>query len=77
MCITSANGEYYAIGNVWTHEGDPLNEGILEGYEDECLLYESLFDIRTGDVLRPLPQDSEPVYNAKIDDNNIFIRKQK
>lgn len=36
VCIINAEGNYYAIGNVCTHVGGPLDEGTLEGYEVEC-----------------------------------------
>jgi nitrite reductase/ring-hydroxylating ferredoxin subunit len=31
VCIINIEGNYYAIGNVCTHMGGPLNEGTLEG----------------------------------------------
>ena len=36
VCIANVEGKYYAIGNVCTHEGGPLADGRLEGYEVEC-----------------------------------------
>jgi len=36
ICIINAQGNYYAIGNVCTHVGGPLDEGMFEGYEVEC-----------------------------------------
>lgn len=30
VCIANVEGNYYAIGNVCTHLGGPLNEGTLE-----------------------------------------------
>ncbi|MGA9217472.1 MAG: Rieske 2Fe-2S domain-containing protein, partial [Nitrososphaeraceae archaeon] len=36
VCIINIEGKYYAIGNVCTHMGGPLNEGTLEGFEVQC-----------------------------------------
>ena len=36
VCIINIEGNFYAIGNVCTHVGGPLNEGTLEGFEVEC-----------------------------------------
>ncbi len=36
ICIANIDGKYYAINNVCTHEGGPLADGTLEGYEVEC-----------------------------------------
>jgi nitrite reductase/ring-hydroxylating ferredoxin subunit len=35
ICIINIEGNFYAIGNVCTHMGGPLNEGKLEGFEVE------------------------------------------
>ena len=34
--IVNVDRSYYAIGNICTHLGGPLNEGKLEGYDVEC-----------------------------------------
>ena len=36
ICIVNVEGKYYAIGNICTHEGGPLADGTLVGYEVEC-----------------------------------------
>ncbi len=36
ICIINIQDKYYAIGNVCTHEGGPLVDGTLQGYEVEC-----------------------------------------
>jgi nitrite reductase/ring-hydroxylating ferredoxin subunit len=46
VCIINIKGNYYAIGNVCTHMGGPLNEGTLEGFEVQCPWHGSKFDVR-------------------------------
>lgn len=36
IVLSMVNGEVYAIDAVCSHEGGPLEEGKLEGYELEC-----------------------------------------
>lgn len=36
VCVVNIEGNYYAIGNVCTHLGGPLDEGTLEGFDVEC-----------------------------------------
>ena len=50
ICIVNVKGKYYAIGSICTHEGGPLADGTLEGYEVECPWHGSKFDVRTGEV---------------------------
>ena len=77
VCIVNVEGNYYAIGNVCTHVGGPLNEGTLEGYDVECPWHGSKFDVRTGKPTRPPARQSVPTYEVKIEDNNILVRKQQ
>ena len=53
VCIINIEGNYYAIGNVCTHMGGPLNEGTLEGFEVQCPWHGSKFDVRTGEPTKP------------------------
>ena len=76
ICIVNVEGKYYAIGNICTHEGGPLADGNLEGYEVECPWHSSKFDVRTGEVKEPPASEPEPVYQIKVDGNNILIKKQ-
>ena len=76
ICIVNVEGKYYAIGNICTHEGGPLADGTLEGYEVECPWHGSKFDVRTGEVTSPPASESEPVYEVKVDGNSILIKKQ-
>ena len=75
VCIVNIEGNYYAIGNVCTHMGGPLNEGTLEGYDVECPWHGSKFDVRTGEPIRPPARQAIPIYEVKVENNNILVRK--
>ena len=77
VCIANVEGSYYAIGNVCTHLGGPLNEGTLEGYDVECPWHGSKFDVRTGEVTRPPAQKAAAGYEIKVEGNNILVRKHQ
>ena len=77
VCIINIEGNYYAIGNVCTHVGGPLDEGTLEGYEVECPWHGSKFDVRTGEPTKPPARSPEPTYEVKVEGDNILIRKRK
>jgi glycine betaine catabolism B len=76
VCIVNVEGKYYALGNVCTHVGGPLDEGTLEGYEVECPWHGSKFDVRTGEPTKPPARQPVPTYEVKIQDNNILVRRQ-
>ena len=76
VCIANVDGKYYAIGSICTHEGGPLADGTLDGYEVECPWHNSKFDVRTGEVTSPPANESEPAYEVKIEGHNILIKLQ-
>ncbi len=76
VCIANVDGNYYAIGSICTHEGGPLADGTLDGYQVECPWHNSKFDVRTGDVISPPANEPEPAYEVKIEGNNILIKLQ-
>ena len=76
ICIANVEGKYYAIGNVCTHLGGPLNEGTLERYEVECPWHGSKFDVRTGEPTKPPARQAVPKYEIKVEENNLLVRKQ-
>src|SRR5712692_9036099 len=71
VVLSMVNGEVYAIDAVCSHEGGPLEEGTLEGYEVECPWHGSKFDVRTGKVTRAPARRSESTYELRVDGNNI------
>jgi len=75
ICIVNFEGKYYALGNVCTHLGGPLDEGTLEGYEVECPWHGSKFNVRTGKPTKSPARQAVPVYKVKVEDNNLLVRK--
>ena len=45
ICVANVDGKYYAIGNICTHVGGPLDQGTLEGYQVECPWHGSKFTL--------------------------------
>lgn len=75
VCIVNVGGKFYAINNICTHEGGPLAEGTLSGYEVECPWHGARFDVRTGEVKSPPAESPVSTYEIKIDKDDIWIRK--
>jgi nitrite reductase/ring-hydroxylating ferredoxin subunit len=76
ICVANIDGKYYAIGNVCTHEGGPLADGTLDGFEVECPWHGSKFDVRTGEVRNPPAEQPEPTYEIKVDGTDILIKRK-
>jgi glycine betaine catabolism B len=76
IVLSMINGRIYAIDAVCSHEGGPLEDGTLDGYEVECPWHGSKFDVRTGEVTNPPADTPQSIYEVKVQDNNILIKKQ-
>jgi glycine betaine catabolism B len=77
VLVVNLKGKYYAIGNVCTHMGGPLDRGILSGHEVECPLHGSHFDVTNGQVKRGPAARPEPVYDVKVDAGSILVRPRQ
>ena len=65
IAVFNVEGQYYAIDDVCTHDGGPLAEGELEGFEIRCPRHGARFDVRTGKALC-LPA-FEPVHTHRVE----------
>ncbi len=74
VLLANVKSKYYAIGNVCTHVGGPLDRGVLEDNVVQCPLHGSRFDVTTGQVKRGPAARPEPVYEVKVEGDNILIR---
>lgn len=50
LLLTMVKGKVYAMDAVCSHEGGPLEEGTLEGYELKCPWHYAVFDVRNAKV---------------------------
>ena len=74
--IANVEGEFFAFADVCTHDDGPVAEGELEDYDIECPRHGARFDIRTGAV-RSLPAVTPiPVYELKIEGENILLNPE-
>ena len=48
VALCKASGHFYAIDDVCTHDGGPLDQGHLDGFRIECPRHGAKFDVTTG-----------------------------
>lgn len=77
VLVANVKGKYYAIGNVCTHFGGSLDQGMLNGQEVQCPLHGSRFDVTSGQVKRGPAAKPEPVYEVKVEAGSILVRPTK
>lgn len=65
--------QYFAIGDICSHDAGPLGEGDLEGHEIACPRHGARFDVRTGKVLSLPAIVDIPAYPVRVTDGKIEI----
>ena len=74
VCLAHAeDGEYYAIGDVCTHEEFNLSAGELWGLEVECPQHSSRFDLRDGHVTGLPAVISATTYPVTVEGGDVYI----
>jgi len=73
ILLVNLEGKYYAIGNICTHMGCMLSDGVLKGESVECLCHGSVFDVKTGSVLKGPAKKPESVFQVKVEGNQISV----
>lgn len=51
VLVCNVDGGFYAVEDICTHDGGPLDQGTLEGKCVVCPRHGATFDVTTGDAL--------------------------
>lgn len=71
--LVRVNDEVYCVDDICTHEHAHLSEGFVEGYEIECPLHGSIFDVRTGGV-KSLPATEDlKTFPVKVENGEVQV----
>jgi 3-phenylpropionate/trans-cinnamate dioxygenase ferredoxin subunit len=73
VVVFNVGGRFYCIADICTHDGGPLGEGPLEGFEVECPRHGARFDVRSGAVLCLPATRPAPSYRVKVENGDIYV----
>jgi 3-phenylpropionate/trans-cinnamate dioxygenase ferredoxin subunit len=73
IAICHVDGDFFAICDVCTHDEYYLSGGRLDGYEIECPMHATVFDIRTGEVEIPPAERPLATYPCRVVDGVIEV----
>jgi 3-phenylpropionate/trans-cinnamate dioxygenase ferredoxin subunit len=73
IVIFNIAGQFFAIGDVCTHDEGPLGDGYLEGYNVVCPRHGAEFDVRTGKVMQMPAVVDIPAYPVRVMDGMIQV----
>lgn len=73
IVVFNIAGEFFAILDECSHDGNSLEEGDLEGYEVTCPRHGARFDVRSGEVTALPAVEDIPAYPTRVVDGQIEI----
>ena len=73
IVVANVSGSYYAIGNICTHRGCKLSQGTLDGDKVQCPCHRSIFDIKTGAVVKGPATKPESSFKVKVDGDSVVV----
>jgi 3-phenylpropionate/trans-cinnamate dioxygenase ferredoxin subunit len=73
IVVFNIAGQFFAIGDVCTHDDGPLGDGDLEGHRIVCPRHGAEFDVRTGQAVQMPAVVDIPAYPVKVRDGILFV----
>lgn len=77
LVIFNIAGQFFAIGDICSHDDGPVGEGDLEGYIIVCPRHGAEFDVRTGQAVQMPAVVDIPAYPVKVIDGMIQVGTPK
>jgi nitrite reductase/ring-hydroxylating ferredoxin subunit len=73
ILIVKTGTKIFVIGNKCTHMGCKLSSGKLEGETVRCPCHGSMFNVRTGEVVKGPAKNPEPSYPVTVEKDEFSI----
>ena len=77
VLLCNVDGELYAVEDVCTHDGGPLDQGELMGCRIMCPRHGAMFDVTTGAALTLPAVVPLATYAVRAEGDDIFINSAK
>ena len=73
IVIFNIAGQFFAVGDVCTHDESPVGDGDVEGFNVVCPRHGGEFDVRDGKAMQLPAVVDIPVYPVKTIDGMIQV----
>ena len=76
IVVFNIAGNYYATGDVCSHDNGPIGDGELDGYQLVCPRHGARFDVRNGKALTLPAVEDIPYFPTRVMDGQVEIGVQ-
>ena len=73
IVIFNIAGQFFAIGDICTHDEGPVGDGDLEGFNVVCPRHGGEFDVQTGKAMQLPAVVDIPAYPVRVVDGMILV----
>jgi 3-phenylpropionate/trans-cinnamate dioxygenase ferredoxin component len=73
LVIFNIADQFFAIGDVCSHDDGPVGDGDIEGFNIVCPRHGGEFDVRTGQAVQMPAVVDIPAYPVKVVDGMIHV----
>lgn len=77
IAVFNVNGEFFAIEDVCTHDGEELAGGPLEGNVITCPRHGAQFSLATGEVLTPPAYEPVRTFPVRVCSGIVQVRDNR
>jgi 3-phenylpropionate/trans-cinnamate dioxygenase ferredoxin subunit len=74
VVLVHVNGQFFCIDDVCTHDGGPLGEGRLCGFELACPRHGAKFDVRNGHALTMPATENTGSHEVRVTGNDVLVK---
>jgi nitrite reductase/ring-hydroxylating ferredoxin subunit len=73
LAVYNLDGAFYVTDDACTHGPGSLSEGFVDGDTIECNFHQGVFNIRTGECVRPPCMIPIKTYRTVVDDGLVYV----
>jgi 3-phenylpropionate/trans-cinnamate dioxygenase ferredoxin subunit len=77
VAVFNVDGEFFAIQDVCTHDGEELTGGPMEGDQIICPRHGARFCVRTGEALSPPAYEPVHTFPVRVVDGMVQFRDDR
>jgi 3-phenylpropionate/trans-cinnamate dioxygenase ferredoxin subunit len=74
VVVFHLDGGFYALEDACTHDGGPLGEGDIEGFQIICPRHGARFDIKTGQAMTMPAVRATPSHEVKVEGDDVCVK---
>jgi len=73
LAVYNLDGAFYATDDACTHGPGSLSEGFVDGDTIECNFHQGVFNIRTGECVRPPCMIPVRTYRTVVEHGLVYV----